>query len=80
MPKIFAWAYSMRVKHYSVQLATMDNLAREHNSFFRMLHRAISPLVIQNWVVEPIKKSEIQQQGKMIEVLDILNKYRYIES
>ena len=80
VPKIFAWAYSMRVKHYSVQLATMDNLAREHNSFFRMLHRAISPLDIQNWVVEPIKKSEIQQQGKMIEVLDILNKYRYIES
>ena len=37
VPKIFAWAYSMRVKHYSVQLATMDNLAREHNSFFRML-------------------------------------------
>lgn len=80
VPKIFAWAYGMRVKHYSVQLATMDNLAREHNSFFRMLHRAISPLDIQNWVVEPIMKSEIQQQGKMTEVFDLLNKYKYIES
>lgn len=80
VPKIFAWAFGMRVKHYSVQLATMDNLAREHNSFFRMLHRAISPLDIQNWVVEPIKKSEIQQQGKMEEVFGILNKYKYIES
>jgi len=80
VPKIFAWAFGMRVKHYSVQLATMDNLAREHNSFFRMLHRAISPLDIQNWVVEPIKKSEIQQQGKMTEVFEILNKYKYIES
>lgn len=80
VPKIFAWAFGMRVKHYSVQLATMDNLAREHNSFFRMLHRAISPLDIQNWVVEPIKKSEIQQQGKMTEVFGILNKYKYIES
>jgi hypothetical protein len=45
-----------------------------------MLHRAISPLDIQNWVVEPIKKSEIQQQGKMTEVFEILNKYKYIES
>lgn len=80
VPKIFAWAYGMRVKHYSVQLATMDNLAREHNSFFRMLHRAISPLDIQNWVVEPIMKSEIQQQGKMTEVFVLLNKYKYIES
>lgn len=80
VPKIFAWAYGMRVKHYSVQLATMDNLAREHNSFFKMLHRAISPLDIQNWVVEPIMKSEIQQQGKMTEVFVILNKYKYIES
>ena len=80
VPKIFAWAFGMRVKHYSVQLATMDNLAREHNSFFRMLHRAISPLDIQNWVVEPIKKSEIQQQDKMTEVFGILNKYKYIES
>ena len=80
VPKIFAWAFGMRVKHYSVQLATMDNLAREHNSFFRMLHRAISPLDIQNWVVEPIKKREIQQEGKMTEVFGILNKYKYIES
>ena len=80
VPKIFAWAYGMRVKHYSVQLATMDNLAREHNSFFRMLHRAISPLDIQNWVVEPIMESEIQQQGKMTEVFVLLNKYKYIES
>lgn len=80
VPKIFAWAYGMRVKHYSVQLATMDNLAREHNSFFRMLHRAISPLDIQNWVVEPIMKSEIQQKDKMTEVFVILNKYKYIES
>ena len=80
VPKIFAWAYGMRVKHYSVQLATMDNLAREHNSFFRMLHRAISPSDIQNWVVEPIMKSEIQQQGKMTEVFVLLNKYKYIES
>lgn len=79
VPKIFAWAYSMRIKHYSVQLATMDNLAREHNSFFRMLHRAISPLDIQNWVVEPIKNSEIQQKDKMKEVFDILHKYKYIE-
>ena len=80
VPKIFAWAYGMRVKHYSVQLATMDNLAREHNSFFRMLHRAISPSDIQNWAVEPIMKSEIQQQGKMTEVFVLLNKYKYIES
>ncbi len=78
--KIFAWAYSMRVKHYSVQLATMDNLAREQNSFFRMLHRAISPMDIQNWVVEPIKNSEIQQKDKMKEVFEILNKYKYLES
>ena len=70
----------MRIKHYSVQLATMDNLAREHNSFFRMLHRAISPLEIQNWVVEPIKNSEIQQRDKMAEIFEILNKYKYIES
>lgn len=80
VPKIFAWAYSMRIKHYSVQLATMDNLAREYNSFFRMLHRAISPLDIQNWVIAPVKNNEIQQKGKMKEVFDILNKYKYIES
>ena len=80
VPKIFAWSYSMRIKHYTVKLATMDNLAREYNSFFRMLHRAISPLDIQNWIIAPVKNNEIQQKGKMKEVFDILNKYKYLES
>lgn len=78
VPKIFAWAYSMRIKHYSVQLATMDNFAREDNSFFRILHRAISPSDIQNWVIMPIQQNENKQQGKMTEIINILIKYNYI--
>lgn len=78
VPKIFAWAYSMRIKHNTVQLATMDNKAREHNSFFRILHRAIAPSDIQNWIVNPIKEDENMQKGKMVEIINVLKEYNYI--
>lgn len=79
VPKIFAWAYSMRIKQEAVQIATMDNYAREDNSFFRIMHRAITPSDIQNWVIEPIKDRQIKQKGKMPEIFKIFNNYNYIE-
>ena len=77
VPKIFAWAYGMRIRHHSVQLATMDNHARSNNSFFRMLHCAKSPSDVQNWYVPPIKNTENEQQEKMQEIIEILTRYKY---
>ena len=77
VPKIFAWAYGMRIRHHSVQLATMDNHARSNNSFFRMLHCAKSPSDVQNWYVPPIKNTENEQQKKMQKIIEILTKYKY---
>jgi hypothetical protein len=76
IPKIFIWAYSLRLQRTAVQLASVDNLAREENGFFRVLHRAISPADFQNWILEPIKKPENE---KMKEIVAIFEQYKYIK-
>lgn len=78
VPKILAWAYSKRLTYTMIQLSTVDNQARDTNSFFKMLHRATSPSEVKNWFVPPLKKSSIIQQ-KMDGLVDILTKYKYIE-
>jgi len=79
VPKIFVWAYGMRLKQTAVRLATMDNLARGNNSFFKVLHSAIAPSDIQNWIIKPIKESENQQKDKMAEITNIFIKLNYLE-
>lgn len=74
IPKIFAWAYSMRIKQDTVQLATMDNYARSDSSFFRILHRAIRPSDIQNWIIEPI---EVSDDDGMKEIIVLFKQFKY---
>lgn len=38
--KIFFWAYKVRIEHYNVQLATVDNLAKEYSSFLRCIRNS----------------------------------------
>lgn len=78
VPKILAWAYSKRLTYKMIQLSTVDNQARDTDSFFKMLHRATSPSDVKNWFVPPLKKIAIIQ-SRMGELVDILTKYKYIE-
>lgn len=76
--KIFLWAYSLRLRQYSVQRATMDNYARESNSAFRVIHCAIKPFDLMNWQIPKLKESTIEQSG-MKPIRDIFEYYNYIE-
>lgn len=76
--KIFVWAYSMRLCHEIVKLATMDNLACEGNSFFRILHRSIRPADILNWRLTKLAPANVKQKG-MQPIKTIFTKLSYLE-
>ena len=61
--RIFIWAYSLRLKHYAIQVAGMDNYVLAHN-LFRILKDATTPadfLCVTLPVVHTIKSSKINK-------------------
>lgn len=76
--KIFLWAYSLRLRQYTVQRATMDNYARESNSAFRAIHSAIKPFDLMNWQIPTLSESSIEQSG-MEPIKDIFTHHNHIE-
>lgn len=56
--KAFIWAYRLRLTKGSVQLAGMDNHAREHN-LFRRLHEALVPAEFLNVEFDSIQAREV---------------------
>lgn len=53
--KLFVWAYRCRLQMQVVQLATMDNYARENN-VFKLIKNAIHPVDVLNLPLETIKQ------------------------
>lgn len=74
--RIFVWAYSLRLTSFSVQLASVDNYARNNDgSFFTFLHQAVLPHELLNWNIPIIKESDIRRS----ELNDIINKMQYLK-
>lgn len=73
--KLFIWAYRCRLQMQVVQLATMDNYAREHN-VFRTIKNAIHPSDVLNLSLETIK----QVNGtKLDTIVAVFKELKYCE-
>lgn len=55
--KIFVWAYSLRLSHKAVQIASMDNHALNDN-LFKVIREALNPKSIMNYHVPFMEKNE----------------------
>ena len=76
--KVFVWAYSIRLKQYSVQLQTIDNCATGSDSFFVMLRDTHSPGEVLNWNVKSIGAREIIR-SEMEDLIILFKKLHYYE-
>jgi hypothetical protein len=70
--KLFIWAYSLRLKHHSVQIASMDNYALGGKKVFSILreatdHKAITHLQLEN--INNVVASNIEEVTKKFEEL-----------
>lgn len=54
IPKLFIWAYTLRMQRHAVQLASIDNYATETHSMFKVIHKSQTPYDIINIYQEPI--------------------------
>ena len=57
--KVFVWAYSLRIRHHSVQLATADNYALEYPRFFQNIKAALHPNEILNMRINSLHSNEV---------------------
>ena len=74
IPKIFIWAYWLRLSHESLQLASADTYAIQWDSMFSVIREATEPKdVYQTYV--PILERSRSTKTDLIEALFIHLKY-----
>jgi len=57
--KLFIWAYTLRLKQHSVQLASMDNYTKENKKIFHLIREATSHQEITNMDLEILNENQI---------------------
>lgn len=72
--KLFIWAYTLRLKQYSVKLVSVDNHAKDEKSVFRKLYYSINHKEILNLNLNSIKEEEIKASKSKIDKLKNLFK------
>lgn len=77
VPIIFVWAYSLRLAHPAVQLATIDNYAADWGSMVRKVHEAKTPYDIINLNQEGLREKDIRCT-KCEEVIEMFRKLKKI--
>lgn len=80
--KIFIWAYSLRLRRQSVQLASMDNHALEYPFIFKSLKEALSPSQFLNIGIPVINENEYSasnQRGKLQEIVNLFKSLNYVK-
>ena len=59
IPKFFIWAYSLRLKNYAIQLASIDKYAIQNDSMLRHVHNAKTPYDIINLSQDGLEEGKI---------------------
>lgn len=73
--KFFIWAYKLRVEHYNVQLATIDNYALQNPFIFKILKEATNPKeVLSTPVSGPYR---ILDNAKTVKIIQLFKKLGY---
>lgn len=75
--KIFLWAYTIRLKHKNVQLATMDNYATDYPFVFKRIKEAIKPNDFLNIRIEALNETEIIA-SKVTKLKTIFKDLKYV--
>ena len=79
--KIFIWAYTLRLKLYSVRLDSIDNYAlnKAHSNIqlFKLIREAIHPNEIRNIKLEILKKENLGREIK--EITNLFKDMKYYE-
>ena len=79
--KIFIWAYSLRLKRQSVQLASMDNHALDEPYIFKTIREALKPSDFLNVSLPLIHESEFEfsnKKGKLNEIVSLFKRLNFI--
>ncbi len=73
----FVWAYSLRLKSYAVQLASIDNyaLGTEGIAMFKRIREALHPTDILNIALSPLKEIAATKMDEIIKLFRELNYY-----
>ena len=78
--KTFIWAYSLRLTHYSIQLATMDNHVQKNNIFV-LIKEATQPSDYLSIELATVKAdSNITNIDKVNSVVELFKMMKYYES
>ncbi|WP_158978013.1 DUF262 domain-containing protein [Cellulophaga sp. L1A9] len=71
--KLFIWAYSLRLKLQAVQLASVDNHAREWNSVFSIIREATQPNEVYQMYLESIDAIKSKKTKDVLDMFKSLN-------
>lgn len=78
--KIFIWAYTLRLRRQNVQLASMDNYAKEAPRLFTTIKEALQPADFLNISLPVLDEKEYRaatQKNKLKEILELFKKLNY---
>ena len=77
--RIFAWAYSLRLKQSAVKLTSIDNHAKDSvNGFFTFLHQAKMPHELLNWNISVLGTDKIKR-NELTSIIDKMKELRYVQ-
>lgn len=63
IPQFFIWAYKLRLQHFAVQLASIDNYASDWESMFKRVSDAKTPYDIINFNINGVFPNNVQCSG-----------------
>lgn len=76
--RIFAWAYSLRLKQSVVKLTSIDNYAKDSvNGFFSFLHQARMPHELLNWNISELETDKIKR-NELTGIIGKMKELRYV--
>lgn len=81
--KIFIWAYSLRLKRQSVQLASIDNSSLEYPFVFKTLREALNPSDFLNVILESLDEqqfAESNRTGKLTEIVNLFKELKFVNA
>lgn len=76
--KLFVWAYTKRLLHHSVQLATIDNYALEYPFVFNVINHALQPREVLSLPISAVKESQIIRK-ELQDIIQLSQKLNFYE-
>lgn len=76
--RVFIWAYTLRLRHQAVYLASVDNYVVGESNLFRLIKESITPQEILMLYLNPIKAHDVKST-KTESIIKLFETLRYYE-